>query len=376
MDVLDNAQVAQVDVDYRFKAKVSGGLTQFTWYDVYKRGGTSPGCSGVGCGCDGYGCGTGGSIQICLYADDGTPSHLSTDASTQPLQQDVFPALACTVAGNLRQGEMIRNETFAAAPQLTAGTLYHLHWHNSDPNPATNYISVDDIAIWHPSDPRQPNISDVDSAVLTGTKVIATDAPILQLLYDSGASQGQGYISPWAQSPADISGGLEAREIFQVSGASRYATAISVRINHARGGSPLNVALMDDQGTILAQGSMPASGFPIGATLDGNSKDEAALTSWGTYVFSAPLELTSGHSYALVLTASGDTLYQTYGIQKGVGYGFSPSTFFADGYGQQSKDSGSSWTGLTQPDGTATGDTNRSNADLQFYFTTQVAAGG
>ena len=79
-DVLNNAQVAQGDVDYRFRAATTGTVSSFVWYDVYVEGGDTTLCNGSECECDGYGCGTGGTIEACIYTDDGTAQHLPTEA--------------------------------------------------------------------------------------------------------------------------------------------------------------------------------------------------------------------------------------------------------------------------------------------------------
>jgi hypothetical protein len=379
-DVLDNMQVAQGDADYRFRAMASGALRSFVWFDVFVKSGATRDCSGAGCECDGYGCGTGGTIEICIYPDDGTSSHLPTDPLTQQSTGLQLQPLACVSPSNLRSAPVIHTETFPNPPQLVEGTLYHLHWHNSDPDPAANYISIDNAFVWHPTTPRQPTVSDTDLAVLgiynNGEKVIVytstTDTPLFQLNYADGTTQGRGYIDSWNDEPVDISGASKVREKFTVSGSNQTVTGVSVRVNRVSGISPLTITLETSNGSIIEQGEITAEHFPLGDALINDLSVNRNVTSvWGSYTFASPQILENGQSYQLILSTPADTRYQDYGIEKGVGYDFSGSTFFGDGYGQFSLDNGQTWTGFTQSDGTSTGSVNRTNADIQFYFTTQ-----
>jgi len=351
-DALNNAQIAEADVDYRFRAAVSDAVQTFTWYDAF-------GKNRDRFGCDGYGCGTGGAAEICIYPDDNTPDHLWTGSP-----------LSCVTDSDLRNGTSLRSERFPDPPVLVAGTLYHLHWHNSDPNPAQNYVSVDDMFVWNATTPRQPAIPDTDLAVLIGnrslgieTRAILTDSPIFQLNYANGAVQGQGYIESWIDSPADISGAVQVREQFTVGDAGRVVTSVSVRVNRASGNGPLTVTLATSSGAIIEQGTISASTFPEGALMD----DASNTSTWGAYTFATPHALILGQSYQLTLSAPAGTRYQAYGIRKGSLYSFKAPSFFGDGYGQFSADNGLNWTGFTQPGGTS----NRADADIQFYFATQ-----
>lgn len=107
---------------------------------------------------------------------------------------------------------------------------------------------------------------------------------------------------------------------------------------------------------MVEEGTIPASTFPLPS---GSSPSYV----WGTYTFSALQTLAVAQGYHLVLEAPASSLYQAYPIRKGVGYQFKPATFFPDGYAQFSTN-GSTWAGWTQ-----WGVTNRTDGDLQFYFT-------
>jgi hypothetical protein len=379
-DVLSNMPLAQGDVDYRFRASESGFVRGLLWYDIYKRGGSSPGCTGTQCECDGYGCGTGGAIEICIYPDDGTQNHLPTDLLTQGSTGLQAAPLACVLSDNPRSGQFLRAETFATAPWLESGVLYHLHWHNADPDPVHNFISVDDVCVWHPSPQRQPAYSNLDLAVLSiynnGKAVVAeelaTDTPIFQLSYEDGKYQGQGYIDTWNDAPITISGKQEVREQFRVGGMGRSVSGIAVRVNRVQGTGALTIILATLEGNIMESGEIAASTFPIGPPLTNNAAASANVNpAWGSYAFGASHELNEGAEYQLILSTPAGTVYQAYGIERGDVDGFRAPTIFSDGYGQFSVNGGATWTGFTQPDGTSGGNTNRTNGDLQFYFVTE-----
>jgi hypothetical protein len=354
-DVLNNAQVAEADVDYRFRAAQSSPAISFIWFNANKRSGRDS------MACDGYGCGSGGSVDICIYRDDDTSSHLWTGAP-----------LACVTDSNLRNGDRLRKETFPAPPMLTLGILYHLHWHNTDPAPAKNFVSVNDICVWHPTKPRQPTVSDTDLAVLSGSREIDTDSPIFQINYADGATQGQGYKESWNYLAEDISGGAKVREWFRVSGPDRVVQSVSIRVNRVNGSGPLRVTLATDSGAILEQGEIPASRFSAGARLTSNSyASQNVKPGWGSYVFKSPRKLTVGHAYLLIVSAPRGTVYQVYAIQRASGYGFSRQTFFGDGHGEFSHDNGSTWSGFRQTEESI----NHTDADIQFYFTLRSKQG-
>jgi hypothetical protein len=258
----------------------------------------------------------------------------------------------------------LRTETFPSPPSVTAGTLYHIHWRNSSADATNNFISVDAEFVWDETVPRQPTIPDSDLAVFRGATLQANDTPIFQLDYANGVSQGQGYIENWVETAPSISGQNQVREQFTVSGDTRWATSVSLRLRRdstTTGTSPLTVRLETAAGDVIEEGTIPAETFPLGSSTDTEDNHNA----WGTYLFSSARELTSGESYHLVLTAPADTVFRAQPIRRGPTYGFTPATFFGDGYGQYSTDGGATWSGFDQPGG----DTNRSDGDVQLFFT-------
>jgi hypothetical protein len=350
-DSLDNHQVADVDVDYRFRARSSSPVVSLIWYNIYNinchpHGGAAGTCP-KDCPMSGavYACGTGGTMHICIQADDGTGKHLSTGVD-----------LGCLDHPSASGPPYLPVETFPNPVPVEAGKLYHIHWHNTDAKPTENFTSVDSLYVAEATVPRQPTVSDTDMAVFRGTTLRPNDTPIFQLNHQDGTVEGQGYIEVWISAPLTISGDSKVRELFKVSGSDRTIRAASVRLNRASGTSALSLTLETAAGTVLGQGKILSSAIPLG--------DVASRSgSWAKADFGQAITLTSGQEYHLVLSSPADTSYQAVGIERGNNYKFKPPSFFGDGYGQFSTD-GVSWQGLNQPGGS----TNNKNADLQFYF--------
>jgi hypothetical protein len=351
-DSLDNHQVADVDVDFRFRAATSSNLVGVRWYDIYTtkcapHSGVDAGSCPADCPMSGnvYACGTGGTMHICIQTDDGTPAHLATGTD-----------LGCVDHPDASAPPFFPLETFPSPPHLDQGALYHVHWHNIDPQPTVNFTSVDTLYVEQSTTPRQPTIADTDLAVFRGTTLRTQDTAIVELTYADGTVQGQGYEESWIEAAVNISGDARVRERFTVSGADRSVSSASVRLNRSSGASPLGVLVETASGQMVAQGTIPASAFPLAPIGPGTSATWASC-KLGAFV------LASGQTYHLVLSAAADTVFQAYGLERGDGYGFGPPTFFGDGYGELNLDGGA-WAGLTQPGGGP----DKTNADLQFFF--------
>jgi hypothetical protein len=314
----------------------------------------------------GYGLGTGGDIVIQIQTDDGSSNHLPSGTVLASLEYDqpitignYFPLL-----------------TFSNPANLTAGQLYHIVFSNVDADPSANYVSLDHEFMWNVQNPEQPAYPNTDLCPLETSTSGAwvkfvrgstnSYTPTIELDYGNGASQGQGYIQGFGQTcttstsgwvnPKPISGTQGVRETFTVSGASRTVSSVAVRVNRVSGSSPLTITVEKSDGTLVGQGSVVVGQ----GVVDGTSAGE----TWATVTFGSPLTLQAGVGYLLVLSSPTDTVHTTHAIEKGNVYGFSASTYFADGYAQFN--SGSGWVGwdlFAVP--------NRTDCDLQFYFQTQ-----
>lgn len=341
MDSLANTQVggtacgcAGSRTSYRFRAVTSSTLTSVR---VYIQGG------------DGYSGGNGGRLQLTLQTDDGTASHLPS--GTVLATQSIVPGNPISI-GNL---PLVR---FSSPASLRAGHLYHLVFRNTDGSPRTNFVSVNAVFTYKKLSPRQPGLTDLEWAQLlntgSGWSVRSSYTPILGLTYGNGVTDGVGYMESWVRAPKSISGSESMRQIL-IPTADRSVASIAVRLNRVSGASPLTVRLETSGGDVIQQGQIPASLIAIGAPLiEGGS-------TWAAYPFPSATTLRAGQRYHLVLSAPADTVYSTFAVRKGAGYGFAASTYFADGYGQYN--SGSGWLNIEAPWGGSGG-----QGDLQFYF--------
>jgi len=171
----------------------------------------------------------------------------------------------------------------------------------------------------------------------------------MELTYSDGTHSGMGYIELWLP-PQNISGPSSAREAFTVSGPSFSPSAIAVRVQRSSGSSPLTLRLEQTDGPLVEQGGVPATLI------------STANAVWVTYRFMAAHQLTSSQSYHLTLISPSDTVYSVFPMYKGVSYGFTTASYFADGYAQYNN--GTGWSGWSTSDGQI----NRTTGDLQLYF--------
>lgn len=339
-DSLANTTVGESgqSVSFRFVAAHTGTLQQIRPWLMF--------------GETGYSKGTGGSLRIEVRPDDGTMNHLpgsdvlgsTVDAS--PTANGKFPLI-----------------TFSSPAKLEEGQLYHLVWTNPDPDANSNFVSVNCLMTRPAPVPRQPTMSDLDFTMFHrfGTsvwKIREGYTPVLELDYADGFSHGVGYMEVWNRGGLQkISGGTAVRQSFTVSGPDRTVSRVSVRLSRESGSGDLTVRLEQADGTLVEEGRIPAGSVKMSDASSGFPE-----STWVGIDFTSKQKLVSGQKYNLVLMAPADTSYPIYAIRDGTGYGFKPTTVFADGYAQFN--SGSGWVGWTM-----WGETNRKEGDLQFYFT-------
>jgi hypothetical protein len=129
---------------------------------------------------------------------------------------------------------------------------------------------------------------------------------------------------------------------------------MGIRAARVNGSDPLIVRLENADGSLIEEGSIPASSIP-------ESNSSSPSYSWAKFTFATSYTLVPGNSYHLVFEAASTSTYQTFPIRKGASYGFQPTTFFPDGHAEFEQKG--SWSGWTQ-----WGVANRTDGDLQFYF--------
>jgi hypothetical protein len=235
--------------------------------------------------------------------------------------------------------------------------LYHIVFSNEDPNPETNFLSVDALYVQSPTVPLQPAYDDLDCALLLRSGSGAWTrrkghTPIMELIYEDGQSTGVGYMEAWIGATQTISGTDAVRETFVVKGAERKVNMAGVRVARVKGTASLRVRLEDSDGAVLEEGEISAAQMPI---------TKPASYVWVTYRFVSSHTLRPGETYHLVLQSAASSAYHAYPVRKGFHYGFRDSTYFADGHAQF-KENGE-WVGWTQWSAK-----DRKDGDLQFYL--------
>jgi hypothetical protein len=323
-------------ISYRFLADHSGYLAQVRVYLIPDH--------------TGYAAGTGGTIHVTLNSDDGTSSH-------HPTSTVLATHLITNILSLPSPSRYFYLVKFSSPPAITAGHLYHLVFKNVDKYPTVNYLSVDDLYHSVPTTPSQPTISDTNLAVLMSAEGGAWKprpgfTPIYELDFTNGASEGVGYMEGWVGAPRPISGTHAVRETFTVS-ANVKVSAAAIRVSRIKGNDPLVVRLENANGALVHEGSIPAVDIPV---------TSAGSPVWAKLPFGATYTLLAGHTYHLDFEATSTSLYEAFPVRKGFKYGFRATTYFPYGYAQFN--SNGSWFGWTQ-----WGQTNRTDGDLQFYFT-------
>jgi len=325
-------------VSYRFRAKHSGAVEQALIYLIPDHAG--------------YAGGNGGTILVTMNTDDGTPLH-------NPTSKVIASYVISNVLSLPSPARYFYTLKFASPPTLTAGQLYHMVFKNISPSPTVDYLSVDDSYELNFSTPLQGAIVNTDAAVLLSDGGGAWAPrlgylPIYQLDFQNGVTEGIGYMEGWVGSPRPISGTNAVREVFTISGADVKVSSVAIRVARVNGNDPLVVRLENANGSLIEEGSIPATEIPL-------SSSSSPSYFWAKFPLSAIYTLVPGDTYHLDLEASSTSMYQTFPIRKGLAYGFQNTTFFGDGdaeFGQSG-----SWYGWT-----AWGVANRTDGDLQFYF--------
>ena len=325
-------------VSYRFRAKHSGAVQQALIYLIPDHAG--------------YAAGTTGKTLVTLNTDDATPAH-------NPTAKVLASYVMSNVLSLPSPARYFYTVKFSSPPTLTAGQLYHMVFKNIDANPAANYLSVDDLYELNFNAPVQGAISDTDAAVLLSEEGGAWKPrqgfkPIYQLDFPNGVTEGIGYIEGWVGAPRPVSGTNAARETFSVSGADVKVSSVAVRVARVNGNDPLVIRLENANGSLVEEGSTPASDVPLSSSI-------APAYFWVNYKLSSTTTLVPGNAYHLDIEATSTSTYEIFPIRKGLAYGFQNTTYFPDGHAEFEQNG--LWTGWTQ-----WGVANRTDGDLQFYF--------
>lgn len=308
----------------------------------------------------GYHGGSGGTLKVELQTDDGTPAH---GPSGQVL------------ATNVQRMSLVRTSDrffpqmfFDKAPVLTPGSLYHVVFSNTDPDPEGNFVSVNALFNQSAGAPQQPGLADTDWGMLIRSKgkpawtvrrtpgTQESFTPILEVDYANGRSQGMGYIEFWMGAPKAIGGQASVREIFTVTGPARRVASVSIRVRRLSGNAPLGVTLEQGDGKVVEVGKGDGKVIPQ------SPSGHLGGSAWVTFALPSRPILAPGKTYHLVLNCPGAGQYEAFPMRKGTDKGFSDATLFGDGHAEFND--GHGWAGWEQ-----WGKKGLTNADLQFYFT-------
>jgi len=323
-------------VSYRFRAEHTGAIKELLQYFVLKA--------------PKYSAGDGGHLRVDLVSDDGSQKHLPA--------ADI---IASWVTKNPReQADIPFKISFSPGGKVEKGKLYHLVYSNPHSDPQNNYVSIDDI--FNPTNTvpglkrRQPSYDESDLAVLykdTGNDWILNlrHIPIINIIYESGAAQGQGYMeSPYVSLRMTIGGDAMARQIFTVSGVNKTVCQLALRIKKVSDNpEPLIFMITDDTGNEIALGTILPQHVP--------SSDYG----WAACTFEDPVILEDGLEYSLIVKSDNPNSYHTYPMQNGKGYGF-VTGFFDDGHAEFTESGHNGWRTPRAAD--------RKDFDLQFFFIT------
>ncbi len=328
-DTKANLQVGWTDgvrVAHRFLANTTSRITGVRFA---QRGGQT------------YSGGTGGTMRITIQTDAaGFPSGAVLGSATyQP--------------GN-PGGAWAKFDAVPISAPVTMGQRYHVVFEDVGPDPADNYISVNELFVYGPTViPRQPAFTDADYAVLSakaGTwKVADNYTADMDVSYADGTHDGMAYIQNMIEYYGTISGASAVREHFTLSGGARSVSSASVRVRRANGGDPLVISLLQGD-TVLARGSVAAADIA-----QSEAGGDTGGSVWAPITFPA-VTLADKTTYDLVLTTAPTSTYTAAPLREGTDVGLL-SWAFRDGSGQRSSN-GSNWSNLFE----------KSPVDLQFYF--------
>jgi hypothetical protein len=325
---------------FRFRAGWTGRVRAVRFHVIFNTDGRT-----------GYSGGTHGVLRVALAPDAGDGRHAPARrtlgrVSMRPTPGDEWP--------------LVR---FARPVRVDAGRFYYVVFTNVDPDPRTNYTSVNSF-VQHGQGEAAPRVPDGLGVLLSTSPDAGRTAaawrsrailrhdryvPILEVL-GSGPKQrlGAGYIEAWESAPRTIGGAAGVRQLFRTAARPAEVTGAWLRVQRlGQASAPLELSLETPSGSPLASSQAAAPGIS-------NESLE-----WVHVRFARPARLQPGALVALRAAAPAPSAYTTFPVRKGADFGFDPQTFFDRGYAQFTD--GAGWTGWEQWDVQ-----DRHDGDLQF----------
>ncbi len=264
----------------------------------------------------------------------------------------------------------MRRQAFPSPYAVKTGTLYHVVFENVASNPASNYVSVNDLIIWNPStfgdgptqlEPKYPDEFALMRDTGSGWKRNANHLPNMDVEYANGAHDGAGYLGAEINSYGRIGGSNQVRERFTVTGQDQTVDGAYARIGRQSGSGSVTLRLETGSGSLIDEVVVPGSRLTTNWTLGD------AWNPNGTWVgssFGTSHVLKVGQTYNLVMTAPSGSQYSMVPLLQRdsthEGNYYMRAGLFTDGVAQKSTNGGSSWsTLLGHP------------ANSQFFFSTR-----
>jgi len=292
------------EMSYRFTCEYTGTVTSAVIYIMYASG---------------YGAGTGGVMVMTLETDDGTSNHLPSGTILTSVTDNNLLSHGGSEARVIY--------TFNTPVEIDSGTIYHLHFVNTDPDPVNNWYSVDLLYVHSPHSfyDLMPTGSYTKLAALykvntTWTSTELDHTPIYTLIYDDAELRGQGLdLTGVTSYTRNINGtNFKVRNNITVTEKTRIVQKIWVRVRRVSGVDSLILRLEESDGTLLKRCAIAASGIV------------ATDMTWAGVSLITPITLYIGHSYHLELSTASGTTYQTFHLRNSTFSGFVP--MFPDGY--------------------------------------------
>ncbi|MEM7342080.1 MAG: choice-of-anchor R domain-containing protein [Actinomycetota bacterium] len=334
-------------VSVRITAKYGGVMTGFRTY--YK---AAIGSQTAGPGS--YSAGTGGTITVTLWPDDGNGF---PDESGTPLAE--IPPWAPSLVNGRPVGS--QHDTFfkfsewTTPPTIEAGGVYHVVFENLDPNPNTNFLSINngyEVSGALERGPFGPQVADWGILRDTGewlewtTRAGRADGrydPIFVAEMADGSSWGNGYMEMADQ-------GTSIQRYRPVTDASIVRQMFTPTEDHVVDAVALHV--FGDAATMeveLRTDDASLGSWPLAFTASGND-----LGQWQTQEFD-PITLEEGTTYYLSLrktAGSGATTISVIrdGSAGGLTTNFPDGATWSDGEAQLSSNAGESWSNFSPAD--------------------------
>jgi hypothetical protein len=294
------------------------------------------------------------------------------DGSGKPTEQ-ILASVTIDINSLLGTGwndAFVRRVDFTTPALVTAGQIYHIVFRNVHSTPDTDFVAVNRMFYYEapstngslPLGRRQPHWPNNEFASLarkpasTGSWVESSrDVPMLDVIYQNGMHDGSAYNNVQRESgfARYIGGSSLVRERFTVTGGNKTVTKLWARVGRISGSGLLNIHLETGPSTMAGNGTQITNG-------GGNASSSETIANWypvdvlagssGTWcsvTLPAPITLTSGQTYSLVLSAPSGTQYVTYvALDEQATDNNNPmeSYSFRDGRGEYTINGGSTWT--------------------------------